>query len=266
MTVHLYTLCWNDGPRLSFFFRHYDAIVDRYVIYDDGSDAATLDRLRAHPKVEIRRFERSDPTSFVLSELHVSNQCWKESRGEANWVIVADIDELLWHADLAAYLARCTRDGITAIPALGFQMVDFRFPPEGTDLPANLKRGMPWLDMMKLAVFDPAAIEEINFTPGRHEATPTGKVIYPSTDELLLLHYKYLGLWQTFRRHRALAKGLGPSDIADGHGFQYLWSVPDFLKAWFSFYRNSLDYRTFAYGNTASFPIRRWWRTGALTG
>jgi hypothetical protein len=139
MTVHLYTLCWNDGPRLSFFFRHYDAIVDRYVIYDDGSDAATLDRLRAHPKVEIRRFERSDPNSFVLSELHISNQCWKESRDKANWVIVADIDELLWHADLAAYLARCTRDGITAIPALGIQMVDYRFPPEGTDLPANLK-------------------------------------------------------------------------------------------------------------------------------
>jgi len=119
---------------------------------------------------------------------------------------------------------------------------------------------MPWLDMMKLAVFDPVAIEEINFTPGRHEATPTGKVIYPSTDELLLLHYKYLGLWQTFRRHRALAKGLGPSDIAHRHGFQYLWCVADFLKAWFTFYRHSLDYRTFADGSTATFPIRRWWR------
>jgi Glycosyl transferase family 2 len=260
MTVHLYTLCWNDGPRLSFFFRHYDAIVDHYVIYDDGSDAATLARLKAHPRVEVRRFVRSDPTSFVRSEQDVSNQCWKESRGHADWVIVADIDELLWHRDLPAYLARCKRDGITAIPALGFQMINVRFPAEGTNLPAEVIHGMPWLQMMKLAIFDPSAIDEINFSPGRHEATPTGRVVYPPTDELLLLHYKYLGLWQTFRRHRALAGGLGSFDIANRLGFQYLWSFREFLKAWRDFYRRSVDYRTFADGNTATFPIPRWWR------
>ena len=265
MTVHLYTLCWNDGPRLSFFFRHYDAIVDRYVIYDDGSDAATLDRLRAHPRVEIRPFVRSDPTSFVQSEQDVSNQCWKESRGEADWVIVADIDELLWHADLPAYLARCTRDGITAIPALGFQMIHHRFPREGANLPACINQGMPWSEMMKLAIFDPAAIDEINFAAGRHKADPTGRVIYPSTDELLLLHYKYLGIWQTFRRHRALAKGLGPFYIVHRLGFQYLWSFPEFREAWRNFYRHSVDYRTFANGNTATFPLSRWWREAPPT-
>jgi hypothetical protein len=260
MTVHLYTLCWNDGPRLSFFFRHYDAIVDRYVIYDDGSDAATLARLKAHPRAEIRQFVRSDPTSFVRSEQDVSNQCWKESRGHADWVIVADIDELLWHGDLPAYLARCKRDGITAIPALGFQMIDPQFPAEGADLPACITQGMPWWDMMKLAIFDPAAIDEINFAFGRHKAAPTGRVIYPPADELLLLHYKYLGIWQTFRRHRELARGLGSFDIAHGLGFQYLWDLATFQLAWFDFSRRSVDYRIFADGNTATFPIRRWWR------
>ena len=260
MTVHLYTLCWNDGPRLSFFFRHYDAFVDHYVIYDDGSDAATLARLRAHPKVEIRPFERSDKASFVLSEQHVSNECWKESRGTANWVIVADIDELLWHRDLPAYLARCTAQGITAIPALGFQMLHPRFPPEDTDLPAIVTHGMPWERMMKLAIFAPAAIDEINFSLGRHEAVPRGRLIYPPADELLLLHYKYLGLWQTFRRHRELAGGLGTFDIAHGLGFHYLWDFAAFQRAWHDFSRRSVDYRTFADGNTAAFPIRRWWR------
>ena len=85
MTVVLYTLCWNDGPRLEFFFRHYDKFVSRYVIYDDDSDEPTLNLLRRHPNVEIRRLERSDPDSFVLSEQSISNSCWKECRGESDW-------------------------------------------------------------------------------------------------------------------------------------------------------------------------------------
>jgi len=42
---------------LGFFFRHYD----RYVFYDDGSTDGTLEVLARHPRVEVRRFERSHP-------------------------------------------------------------------------------------------------------------------------------------------------------------------------------------------------------------
>ena len=51
MIVHLYAQCWNDEWILPFFFRHYDGLVERYVIYDDGSTDGTLALLRAHPKV-----------------------------------------------------------------------------------------------------------------------------------------------------------------------------------------------------------------------
>ena len=59
-TIHLYTNSWNEMRMLGFFFRHYDPFVDRYVFFDDNSDDGTLDVLRAHPRVVIRRFERSD--------------------------------------------------------------------------------------------------------------------------------------------------------------------------------------------------------------
>jgi Glycosyl transferase family 2 len=97
MTVHLYAQCWNDEWMLPFFFRHYDRLVDRYFIYDDGSADGTWGLLRSHPKVEARRFERATPESFVLSEQAFSNECWKGSRGEADWVILTDIDEHLFH-------------------------------------------------------------------------------------------------------------------------------------------------------------------------
>ena len=64
--VHLYTICWDEADMLGFFFRHYDPWVDRYIVYDDGSTDGSLDILRAHPKVELRRFARTEAESCVL--------------------------------------------------------------------------------------------------------------------------------------------------------------------------------------------------------
>src|SRR5436189_2390725 len=128
MYVHVYAQCWNDEFMLPFFFRHYDAFVDRYIIYDDGSTDGTGSILAEHPRVEIRRFIRSDRLSFVLSEQALSNRCWKESRGVADWVIVTDVDEHLLHPAMSRYLSDSKKAGITLIPALGFQMIGDALP------------------------------------------------------------------------------------------------------------------------------------------
>jgi glycosyltransferase involved in cell wall biosynthesis len=103
MRVDLYTICWNEERMLPFFFRHYDALVDRYVVHDDGSSDATLSLLAAHPRVERRRFPRSVADSYVLSAQALHNTAWKESRGRADWVILTAIDEHLHHPDLPGY-------------------------------------------------------------------------------------------------------------------------------------------------------------------
>ena len=114
MKVHLYTVCWNEADMLPFFFRHYDSFVDRYVVFDNGSTDGSLDILASHPKVELRRFERTVPDSFVQSHRELQNRVWKGSRGIADWVVVTAIDEHLEaKEDMGAYLSACTRAGIT---------------------------------------------------------------------------------------------------------------------------------------------------------
>lgn len=197
---------------LGFFFRHYDRYVERYVFYDDGSDAPTLDILRAHPRAELRRLERAFPDSFLRSAPVQQDAMWKESRGQADWVIITSVDEHLYHADLTAYLETCRRTGVTIIPALGYQMISRLFPAADALLCCDCPWGASYDPMNKLGIFDPDAIEETNYERGRHRAHPTGTVRYPPRDELLNLHYKYLGVDYIRRRNADLLAKLGSAN------------------------------------------------------
>ena len=101
MKIHLYARCWNERDMLPFFFLHYDNLVQRYIIYDDASTDNSQEILRLNPKVELRPMPPyCDPESRISSALALQETCWKESRGIADWVIVTDIDEHLYHPDM----------------------------------------------------------------------------------------------------------------------------------------------------------------------
>ncbi len=222
MKVHLYTKLWNEEEMLPFFFRHYDSLIDRYIVYDDGSTDNTLKLLAAHNRVEVRRFERTHPTSFVLSAQALNNNMWKESRGQADWVIMTSVDEHLYHpAGLKRYLhaARCR--GITAIPALAFQMVADALPSPDEYLVKTRRFGAPLDHYNKLNVFDPNALSETNYAVGRHTAALEGRIRYPKRDRLLLFHYKFLGMDYLLGRYALLSSKLGATDKEYGLGYQY---------------------------------------------
>jgi hypothetical protein len=236
MTIHLYTWSWNDGHMLPFLFRHYDPFIERYVVYDDGSTDDALDILHAHDRVEIRNSNfTSDPNSLVNSGMAVAQECWKESRGSADWVIVTEIDEHLYHREFASYLASCRSKGVTIIPALGYQMLSDSFPSADVTLCRSLTRGAPWSQMNKLNIFSPDAVEQINYASGRHSCRPVGNIVLPERDELLLLHYKYLGFERTHQRHEQYAARLREADVAGGFGHKWLWSKDQLRADWQQF-------------------------------
>ncbi len=125
--IHLYILCWNDARMLRFFFRHYDPIVDHYFVYDNGSTDQSLEILAGRPNVTVSHFDVPGD-SFVAEERRLSDSIWKQSRGEADWVIVLDIDEHLFRPRLREYLLRCTEHSITALRGIGYEMVADLFP------------------------------------------------------------------------------------------------------------------------------------------
>ncbi len=224
--VHLYALCWNEERMLPFFFRHYDALVDRYFIFDNDSTDDSRDLLENHPRVTLDRF--SFRGSFLEAARTFYDNCWKASRGAADWVLVCNIDEHMHHPNLRAYLDSCARQGITLIVAAGYEMISETFPATREPLVRAIRTGVRSTRLDKPQLFRPDHLREINFEAGRHTARPEGLVKHPAKNtagaEVRLLHYKYLGPEYFDRRLTELGGRIPAADVG-GQDHSYEWNA-----------------------------------------
>jgi GT2 family glycosyltransferase len=228
---------------LGFFFRHYDRWVDKYVVYDDGSTDGSLEILKAHPKVELRQLQRVDANSFVVSHTQMQERAWKESRGQADWVVITAIDEHLWvrGVEITDYLQGLREAGVTCVPALGFDMNSEELPRDCGLLIEAVTCGRARRFFNKLSIFNPDAVDETRFVEGRHSAMPSGRIVFPSRDGLLLWHYKHLGFERVAARHEAQGARLGSKDRANGWGHRYLWPRERLAWQWRAMRATSTD-------------------------
>lgn len=205
---------------LPFFFAHYDPLVARYFVYDNGSTDASLATLAAHPKVTLRHFAPRG-NALIAAAPGFYETCWHKSRGVADWVFIVNIDEHVHHPAGLDYFARCARQGITIIPAKGYEMISAAFPGGGVPLTASVITGVRQPKMNKTCVFSPDAIERLNYSVGRHRAAPEGRVVAPHRGRLKLLHYKYLGAPYVVARHAKLRDRIGVADREHGWARHY---------------------------------------------
>jgi hypothetical protein len=258
--IHLYTISWNEEKFIDFFFDHYDQIVDQYIIYDDESDDGTLEILSSHPKVIVKKFEYVED-SYVLSAQKLHDSHWKFSKGEADWVIVTAIDELIYHEKIIDYLNECKKKGISLIPGIGIQILSENFPNRNNQLIEQIEFGFLDNYLNKLNIFDPNKIESTNYSSGRHIANPIGEIKYPATDEVINFHFKYLSLKYAFNRHTELWRKLNNLDKENNFGNHYNKSEEEFKKFW-DIIKNKcfkIDFKTLA-DRIKLFDIPKWWR------
>jgi hypothetical protein len=220
MIIHLHASCWNEERMLPFFFKYYDPIVDHYFIHDNQSSDHSLEILASHPRVTVLPLVL-EGNSICEAAFQQINSLWEISRGQADWVTVCNIDELFWHVDLRWYLKRCKKTGITFLPSIGYQMVSDRFPEPEENLALTVRNGTRDPAYDKPSFFNPSAITNSGFAMARHTATPEGHIVYPEHNEILLLHYKYLGLDYVTARHAELNARRREMDIQNRLGFQY---------------------------------------------
>ena len=207
--IFLYFINFNDSFYLPFIKKHY-AFCSRIIMYDNHSTDDSV-KIATRLGFDVRKFG----TPGQLNDQHyleVKNNCWKEDRKFADYVIVCDADEFIW-GDISKLTS--------SLPTIeGFNMVS-------RDLPVNditeLKMGHSSAPYSKAIIFDPKRIKDINYVHGCHECNPQGEIT--RDDRLKLLHYRMIGgLPRLLERHHEYRQRLSKFNLQHNMGHHYLHS------------------------------------------
>ncbi len=222
MKIRVYTTAWNEEQILPHFLRFYARFAERIVVYDNGSDDATPAIVRAHPQAELRSYDTGG-TLHDGVKADLLSHCYREVRGQADWVVAVDCDEFLYHPELVERLARYAAEGVTLPRVRGYSMVtDDPVPAidgfEGV-LSDRYTLGAPNANFDKRCVFDPDV--DIHFAVGQHHCRPAGRVVESADAELKLLHYKHFCVDSLWRRYQQLRPRLSRFNRWRRLGFHY---------------------------------------------
>lgn len=220
--VHYYALCWNEEKILPFVLDYYGHFVDSFTIYDNHSTDRSRDIISSYQNTQIIEFGKDEFDDTIHND--IKNNCWKLSRGKADFVVVCDMDEFIYSPDIKASLEQLITQGVTVVQLEGYDMYSEDYPSysKGHLITDIVKRGIrsQWFD--KCILFDPHAIVEINYKPGAHESHPWGRVKWYRNEDIKLLHYKNIGLEQLLERNRLYVTRLSKENIENNYGSEYL--------------------------------------------
>lgn len=183
MNIETHFITWNRADCIHMTVNHYLKL-GKVIVHDNFSTDNTREICESLG-AEVRLFG----VAGVLDDgeyLKVKNEVWKSSK--ADWVIIVDDDEILWHPSIIQELQYAKDSGATIVRPQGLSMFSKTMPiDDWTEVMTGYKDDK----YSKLCCFNPQVIEEINYVYGCHEAHPKGRI--RCVDKLYLLHYMGVG-------------------------------------------------------------------------
>jgi hypothetical protein len=151
--------------------------------------------------------------------MSIRNNCWKQS--DADWVIVCDIDEFIYHPNLIEVLSNIDA---THIVTEGYEMMSEVLPTTNGQIYDEIKLGFFKPDYSKPCLFKPIDVKDINFSPGSHTANPIGNIKSTKNSGIKLLHYKYLNRDVLINKYALYAIRQSSEMKANGWGNYQEWT------------------------------------------
>jgi len=232
MKIAVYTLCYNETFMLPFFMQHYRPLADRIVVFDNESTDDSRNLALNLGADEVRSFSTGNEIRTDIM-LELLNTCWHELKGRGyDWVMLPDMDEMIYHRDLRGHLEHCRGSGTTICIPQGFQMVGCRTPVHGTPLHEQIRTGLASHPFSKPIIFNPDQIDELNLVAGSHWCMPTGTIIANATGSLKLLHYYWLSLEWLQERTLLRTQRLSAINKQQGWSTHYLRGDEEIVRAY----------------------------------
>ena len=223
--VHAFFVCYNEENILPHLLKHYLSFCEKVTILDNHSTDRSVEIINSYPNTELIPFDSNEEFHDGV-HINLKNNVWKSSVGHADYVILGDSDEFLYHENMEEFLIQSKNNGITLFIPEGFHMVadeDFKLKPDDSII-SLIKTGIKLNVLDKPMMFDCNKIVNINYSFGCHNANPQGEIKVNEYGTLKMLHYKFLGVENYIYRNSFRRERLSQFNKQYGLGTYYLYS------------------------------------------
>jgi len=198
--IDVYTICWNEEKFLPYFLNYYANIVkvDAIYVYDNQSSDDSQKIISTFNNTTIVEYDTGGHINDDVY-LKIKNEEWKKYSTDADWIIVVDIDEILYSPNgLRNTLEQLTNEEQDVIKMEGYQMYSLEFPDTITYNPLEVStNGVRDVEFDKCSIFNPRTLDEIGYCPGCHKSIPKLKrkgkrVNICDYSGIRMFHYKFV--------------------------------------------------------------------------
>lgn len=223
MKIACYTLAYNEELILPHFIDHYKKFCDKIVIYNNMSTDNTKQIALDSGCEVIDWIHEGFQEDFSLS---IKSNCYKQDRGNFDWVITVDCDEFYTHKEgldsLIPTLETYKKSGVTIPDVDGYDM--FSWDHDLTKPLSLIKRGSPSKYYSKLCIFDPKV--DMRWRAGCHECflSPDS-----ATKQIQLRHYKFINFNYVINRYKELSSRQSELDRQKGYSYHFHYNKDAWL-------------------------------------
>ena len=221
MILHLYTMCYNEMDILPFVVDYWKELgVSKAIVFDNGSTDGSVEFMQKYDWIDVRYYYSMGCNDVILRRF--KNECWKESRGKADFVIVCDIDECLISPFGMDTFDKMKDGGYTICKPKWYEFISEEIPiyTEGKFLHEISEKAF-LNESGKTVLFNPNEIKEINYGFGAHQCEPIGNVSYYNNGLYLLHISKRLSLEYMIKKYKEAKDRYSFVNRINSYGFHY---------------------------------------------
>ena len=211
--------------------------VTKAVVYDNGSTDGSVEYLKQFDWIEVKHFDTEGMNDAIQRD--IKNNCWKESIGKCDFVIVCDMDEVLYSKNLESELQYMKDNQYNVLGTPWYALCGDEMPKYSDNLLLHeiVKKvykqdiNRDYKDIGKFMLFDPNIITDMRFDVGCHRSFPLPELKLYKSNKIFAIHFdKGFGCEYNIKRKKIMNNRLSEVNKKNKWCFEYGFTEEEIIK------------------------------------